>query len=516
MKHGFQSKTRHAEEETIVSQIEEAESAGSSVKVLANPRQQLIIIITTIFFNGAVVIWLLGKLSVSIYEKALLAPLLLTVMSLPILYFLILKRLKLHLDEFKRVENRLREKETFLKTIIETAPECIKLVSSDGTLQTMNRAGLDMIEADSLDQVKGEPISSLINSEDRPAFKSLTEDVFRGKAGRLEFEIVGKKGRHLILETHAAPLRNDNGDVVSLLGITRNITERKNTERALMESEEKYRSLVESTHDAIYLVDKDHKYVYINRKLAARMGFSGQEYVGRAFGEFHTSEETAAFIRDFERVLETGDPIRLEHQSRRDGRYFLLTMSPVKGGDGKPVAVTVVSKDITELKSLEEKLRTLSITDELTGLYNRRGFFTMADHILKVAKRQQKGLYMLYGDLDKLKSINDTWGHREGDQSLIDTAAILKATYRESDVIARIGGDEFAVIPVGTAGDNIENIVGRLQKNIENHNAARNRSYTLSMSSGISCFNPEEPCSLDELLAQGDKIMYRQKMLKGE
>jgi diguanylate cyclase (GGDEF)-like protein/PAS domain S-box-containing protein len=509
-----EAKTSPAEEQIIATQIE-TPSAGASIKLLKSHPQQLIIIAATISFAEAVVIFLLPKFpALSIYENDLLHSLLLIIMTLPILYFIIFRPLRLHSDEFRRVEKALKEKEAFLRTIIETAPECIKLVSSDGTLLTMNRAGLAMIEADSLDLVKDKSIYSLISPEDRPAFKKLTKEVFQGKTGTLEFEVVGKKGRHLLLETHAVPLSNDQGEVVSLLGITHDITERTDAERALLESEEKYRSLVESTQDSIYLVDKNYAYLYMNKKHARRMGFSGREYVGRAYKEFHTPEETAAFVGDVSKVFETGQSMQLEHRSRRDDRYFLLTLSPVKGGDGKPVAVTIVSKDITGLKCMEEKLRTLSITDELTGLYNRRGFFTMADHILKVAKRQQKGAYMLYADLDKLKIINDTWGHKEGDLALIDTASILRSTYRESDVIARIGGDEFAVLPAGTAGDNTENIVGRLTKNIENHNATKKRNYRLSMSCGISCFNPKDPCSLDELLAQGDKMMYRQKTLK--
>jgi diguanylate cyclase (GGDEF)-like protein/PAS domain S-box-containing protein len=294
------------------------------------------------------------------------------------------------------------------------------------------------------------------------------------------------------------------------------LRQKENAERALLESEEKYRSLVESTNDSIYLVDKNHRYLHMNKKHATRMGFSADEYAGRSYGEFHTPEDTAAFVEDVDKVFETGESMCRERRSSRDNRYFLLTLSPVKSGDRKVAAVTIISKDITELKEMEEKLRTLSLTDELTGLYNRRGFFTMIDHILKLSKRQQKGVYMLFADLDKLKVINDTWGHQEGDLALIDTANILNATYRESDIIARISGDEFVVIPIGTTGDNIENVAARLRRNIENHNATTKRNYKLSISFGISHFDPQNPCSPDELLAQGDKLMYEQKKVNRE
>ncbi|HAM52455.1 MAG TPA: diguanylate cyclase response regulator [Nitrospiraceae bacterium] len=163
---------------------------------------------------------------------------------------------------------------------------------------------------------------------------------------------------------------------------------------------------------------------------------------------------------------------------------------------------------------LQEKLRMMAITDELTGLCNRRGFFTLAEQQLKLAMRHKKGIFMLYADLDGLKSINDTFGHQEGDRALSDAASILKKTCRESDIVARVGGDEFAVIPLGHTVDQIGTITTRLQKNIENHNEKGKRQYTLSMSFGVSYFDPENPCSIDELVAHADTVMYEHKKLK--
>lgn len=172
-------------------------------------------------------------------------------------------------------------------------------------------------------------------------------------------------------------------------------------------------------------------------------------------------------------------------------------------------------KEITRRKQLEEELKAISLTDDLTGLYNRRGFFTLTEHLLKVAKREKRGMFMLYADLDGLKGINDNFGHKEGDNALIDFADILKTSYRESDVIARIGGDEFVVIPVGFAGDNEEIINNRLQEKLDAHNAKGNRRYSrLSVSAGIAFYDPEKPCSIDELLNQGDKLMYESKKNK--
>jgi two-component system cell cycle response regulator len=163
---------------------------------------------------------------------------------------------------------------------------------------------------------------------------------------------------------------------------------------------------------------------------------------------------------------------------------------------------------------LQKKVRTMAVTDELTGLYNRRGFFSLVEQLLKLCKREKKGIFMLYTDVDSLKKINDTFGHKEGDMALIDIANILRKNYRESDIIARIGGDEFVVITVGTTKESAEIATSRLKKNLEIHNAEANRSYKLSLSFGLAYHDPENPCSIDELLVQGDKLMYEQKRHK--
>jgi diguanylate cyclase (GGDEF)-like protein/PAS domain S-box-containing protein len=289
--------------------------------------------------------------------------------------------------------------------------------------------------------------------------------------------------------------------------------EMKKAEEAFQESEEKYRSLVESTEDSIYLVDRNYNYLFMNKKHISRLGLSDYEYLGRPFSDFHSPDEIEWFIEKAKIVLNTGNSVIHEHKNLRDGRYFLLTLSPVKKEE-RVIAVTVVSKDITEYKDMEEDLRALSLTDELTGLYNRRGFFTLTDQLLKLARRQKKGIFMLYADIDNLKKINDTFGHKEGDIALIETADILKKNYRESDIIARIGGDEFVIIPIGTTGDNIDIITSRFEKSIEIYNSKSKREYNLSLSYGLAYYDPENPCSIDELLTQADKIMYEHKRHK--
>jgi two-component system, cell cycle response regulator len=156
-------------------------------------------------------------------------------------------------------------------------------------------------------------------------------------------------------------------------------------------------------------------------------------------------------------------------------------------------------------------LRGLALIDELTGLYNRRGFLSIGGQHLKLADRAKREMVLLFADFDHLKQINDTLGHREGDQALIETASILSDTFRKSDLIVRLGGDEFAVLAIEAHKNNVERLTTRLQKNLDAYNAGENRSYKLSFSVGVSFYDPEDPCFIGELLDRADRSMYELK-----
>jgi len=162
----------------------------------------------------------------------------------------------------------------------------------------------------------------------------------------------------------------------------------------------------------------------------------------------------------------------------------------------------------------EEALLALSLTDELTGLCNRRRFFVLTEQCLKVAVRTKKRPLLLFIDMDDLKGINDRYGHNKGDQALIDLANILKRTFRESDIIARIGGDEFVVLLEST-DENSEALITRLHENVKDYNAQRSQR-KLSISLGTAQFDPEYPIPIDELLSKADALMYAQKREKKE
>jgi len=176
----------------------------------------------------------------------------------------------------------------------------------------------------------------------------------------------------------------------------------------------------------------------------------------------------------------------------------------------KPFTLKELIIRIEQAKVLKQ-LRDTSVIDELTGLYNRRGFFTLAEQQVALAKREKRGMVMLYASLDNLEIIHDRWGHQEGNRALVDTAIILRGTFRKSDIIARIEEELFVVLTIGVAGDDIDRITARLQKNIEAHNAMNNREYALSMSLCKLHYDPQNSRPIDELLAHGKNMMRKQK-----
>ena len=178
-------------------------------------------------------------------------------------------------------EHALEANAIYLRTILETEPDCVKLLDSECNLLMMNQSGLKMIEADSFEQVRGQCICPLICEEHRESFIAMTKRGFLGIPGTLEFEVIGLKGRHLWLATHAVPFRNEQGEIVSLLGITRNITERKLADAALFESEAHYRSLFESSLIGVVVANRDFIIIEANDAFCKLLGYEKEELINK-------------------------------------------------------------------------------------------------------------------------------------------------------------------------------------------------------------------------------------------
>lgn len=160
---------------------------------------------------------------------------------------------------------------------------------------------------------------------------------------------------------------------------------------------------------------------------------------------------------------------------------------------------------------MEQEIRDLSLNDELTGLFNRRGFTLLAEQEMKLAHRLKRDMLLFFGDVDNLKTINDTHGHAQGDLALKEISTLLKKAFREADISARLGGDEFVILAVDASLESADILTNRIQSFLEEGNQRGYWPFQLSLSLGIAHYNHEAPCTVSELISQADDRMYSQK-----
>ena len=220
-----------------------------------------------------------------------------------------------------------------------------------------------------------------------------------------------------------------------------------------------------------------------------------------------TFERTYAFSPDVPIVVLTG----LDDEE--------VGLNTVRGGAQDYLIRGEVSTDLlrrsiryaVERHRLSSALRSLSLIDDLTGLYNRRGFADLGEQHLKLARRSAREVLLVFLDVDRLKTINDTLGHHVGDRALNRIADILRDTFRQSDIIARMGGDEFAVMALEISEENQVELIQRLRERVREINEKKRVSYNLSISLGTARYDGEGRARLDDLLGEADRMMYEEK-----
>jgi PAS domain S-box-containing protein len=260
--------------------------------------------------------------------------------------------------EREMAEETLRRNWEFTQSIIENEPECVKILGAGGVVKFMNRAGLAMIGAESIDEVLGQPIQQLVALEHREVFARLNEQVFAGENGSLEFEIVGLKGTRRWLETHAVPMKDKAENVESLLGITRDVTERRRAEQALSASEEQYRNLVDRSPDAIY-VHVDGRIVFSNAMGVRLLGAQRPEDLyGRLFMEFvHPAYRNVIGDSSSRESDSAQASLREGVFLRVDGSGVDVEVTAMPFLFSRMAAVQVVARDISKRKEIERMLR---------------------------------------------------------------------------------------------------------------------------------------------------------------
>jgi diguanylate cyclase (GGDEF)-like protein len=269
-------------------------------------------------------------------------------------------------------------------------------------------------------------------------------------------------------------------------------------------------ALVDHLSTAVLFEDGSNRVALVNRAYCKMFGLVGPDAIVGASDHVLPVIDPSAFfrLRDARRSARTAAPA--DRVELLDGRVLERDYVPVD------VAGVVQGhfwcyRDVTERERAREHLAELSNRDELTTLYNRRGFVTLAEQWLRLAARTKRTPLLLFVDVNGMKPVNDRLGHAMGDRMLRDTADLLRATFRDSDIVARLGGDEFVVLAVDALPNHAALLQERLQRNIERFNQTVQRPFVVSMSVGVSVWDPAQPRSVAELLAEADARMYEAK-----
>jgi len=403
--------------------------------------------------------------------------------------------------------------EELFRTLANSSPAGVHIVQG-GKFKFVNPS-FQQITGYSEDEVVGKNSLAFVIDEEKEAAKDNVLKMLQGeRPSAFEIRVHAKTGEiRWILTTITSIMYKGKRAV---LGNFIDVTDQKKTEMLLKESEERYRILTEKSLVGVYMV-QDKIFRYVNRAFANIHGYEPVEMIGKLgpmdFIVPGDREKTEESVRMRERG-ET-DGILLEVGiTRKDGAARNVEVYGSRAIYNGRAAELGTLLDVTEKKQMEEQLQTMSMKDELTKLYNRRGFFIVSEQQIRIANRTKNEVLCFFIDLDGMKWINDTLGHKEGDDALIMTANILRETFREADIIGRIGGDEFAVLAVGTSKAGADLLVKRLRKHIERYNKTYNRPYKLSLSTGVACYDPEHPQSIDDLMSEADTLMYKEKKEK--
>lgn len=296
---------------------------------------------------------------------------------------------------------------------------------------------------------------------------------------------------------------------------------RRQAEAELADKETRYRLLVDHGEGSISTHDLNGVLLSINPAGRRVLGYEEHEMVGHNLREFLPANLHSAFDAYLRKVRHEGIANGLFSMVSRSGRTLTFRFHNVLvTEDGAETYVLGHAQDVTELLEAQKELKNLSLKDDLTGLYNRRGFLTMAEHQLKLEKHDgtARGLTLMFADMDGLKAINDTYGHEAGSQAIKTLGRLISSSVRGADLVARWGGDEFIILSVGTQDENAQLVADRILERIDEHNAESREPYLIACSIGIATVDSSQ--SMDEVIARADEAMYiekkRRKMARGE
>jgi diguanylate cyclase (GGDEF)-like protein/PAS domain S-box-containing protein len=417
--------------------------------------------------------------------------------------------------ERKRVEENLRQQKDLYEALLHAQSEVGEglLILEDERIVYTNEAFSQISGHGSSELMALPSVLDLVVPEERASFGERLRRRFGGSADEDDQEtvILHKSGRRVIVET-GIKTTQENG-CSRLIAIVRDITERKKAEEALQESEEKYRMLVETVQEGFGIIDAQEKITYCNAGYAAIFEMVPQELVGKSLLEFVDEErQREALRRTAVGDNGTGSSYEITIITRSGKRKHLsASATPVTAADGYFQGAVHAISDITERKRAEERLAYMARYDQLTGLGNRVLFQDQLEGALARGVRTGSPVALMFLDLDRFKAVNDTLGHEAGDSLLRSVAECLRGCVRETDTVARMGGDEFSVILENLSrGQDAALVAQKILDALSKPFDLEGQEVFVISSIGIAV---SPPSGSNVLVGDADAAMYRAKQL---
>jgi len=316
--------------------------------------------------------------------------------------------------------------------------------------------------------------------------------------------------RKIWISTNKAPIYDERGRIIGLVGVNRDITERKRAEEALLKAEKEKTLILNALQDQVTYFEPGMKIAWVNEAVFTNFHIPSEQLIGRVCYEVLEGRDIPCLGCAVVRAFATGRPEEGEIVSR-EGKIWHQKAYPVLDERGEVVRVVEISIDVTERRKAEDRVRYLSFHDHLTGLYNR---FFFQEELKRLDTPRQLPLSVIVGDVNNLKLTNDAFGHEAGDELLRKVALILLRSCRQEDIVARWGGDEFLILLPRTSLPTAQEIIERIRKNCEEESKKRETLIPLSISLGCAA-KEREGERIQDVINEAEDRMYRNKLAEG-
>jgi diguanylate cyclase (GGDEF)-like protein/PAS domain S-box-containing protein len=410
--------------------------------------------------------------------------------------------------KIRETEEQLRISETKYRTLFETSPDAITIMDMNHDILIVNQQALTLLQCENPSKMFGRNITDIIMPEDA----ALAETLFKAPTDTespkgVEFRMRRKDGSPVIVECAASTILDILGNPESIIVAARDITERKQAENTAREAQEYARYLINSSLDMIIAVDTNRRIVEFNKAAENVFGYRKDEVLGKHVSLFYLDANESARVG--KEMLETGLFAGEVINKRKNHGVFpaFLSASIIKDHDGHTTGYMGISRDITEIKKIEQELVSAATMDKLTGIYNRRMLENIFDREIERTTRHKNPLSLIMIDLDHFKKVNDTYGHLAGDLTLQTLANIVKPNIRKSDYFGRWGGEEFLIVATEATRENAFVLAEKIRRVVEGHQFDEVGSVTLSC--GIAQYREGE--TVDDFMKRADDALYRAK-----